>query len=140
MVGGLRGGAACVIGEHPGTFAPAAQAQDAQPIKFKPSVGEQHPRAKPLQDPALTRATGRRIASVRRARGLTQQAIADLVGTHQGTVGGWERGRNLPAPCFYPGLRRALGCTLDYLFAGDASGLSRELRRRLGEPAPRTRA
>ena len=35
--------------------------------------------------------TGTRIALARKAAGLTQQAMADMIGVHAQTLGGWER-------------------------------------------------
>lgn len=44
----------------------------------------------------LQRTVGRNLRSVRRSRGLSQEAFADLVGVHRTYMGGLERGeRNL---------------------------------------------
>lgn len=39
---------------------------------------------------------GKRIASARNAAKITQAALADTLGTAQGTVAGWETGKNEP--------------------------------------------
>lgn len=43
-----------------------------------------------------SRTLGRRIALVRQARGLTQRALADALGTRLHTVGRWECGMRAP--------------------------------------------
>jgi transcriptional regulator with XRE-family HTH domain len=44
----------------------------------------------------LQRAVGRNLRAYRQARGLSQEAFADLVGVHRTYMGGLERGeRNL---------------------------------------------
>lgn len=44
----------------------------------------------------LQRTLGRNLAAVRREKGLSQEAFADLIGFHRTYVGGLERGeRNL---------------------------------------------
>ena len=43
-----------------------------------------------------SRTLGRRIARVRRARGLTQAALADAIGVQTWTVGRWECGMRAP--------------------------------------------
>ena len=40
--------------------------------------------------------TGTRIALARKAAGLTQQDLADIVGVHAQTLGGWERSGDNP--------------------------------------------
>lgn len=40
--------------------------------------------------------TGTRIAQARKAVGLTQQALADMIGVHMQTIGGWERSGDNP--------------------------------------------
>lgn len=40
--------------------------------------------------------TGTRIALARKAAGLTQQALADMIGVHSQTLGGWERSGDSP--------------------------------------------
>ena len=57
---------------------------------------------------------GDRIKKARLAAGLTQQAAADLVGTHATRVSHWERGIS-PRPEVLPKIAAALGVSTDYL-------------------------
>ncbi|MEU7155490.1 helix-turn-helix domain-containing protein [Streptomyces chrestomyceticus] len=60
----------------------------------------------------LAEVTGRRLAELRRARGLTQQDVADRMGVTKGRVSQVERGTS-PARTSSPALpsRSAAGCT-----------------------------
>ena len=49
-----------------------------------------------VEEGDLQRAVGRNLRSLRKARGLSQEAFADLLGVHRTYLGGIERGeRNL---------------------------------------------
>ena len=62
--------------------------------------------AKPAN--AASGAARRRLAERRKALGLTQEALADLIGVERSTVVRWERGLTGPTPWMRPRLARAL--------------------------------
>jgi transcriptional regulator with XRE-family HTH domain/tetratricopeptide (TPR) repeat protein len=60
-------------------------------------------------------AARRRLAERRKALGLTQEALADLIGVERTTVVRWERGESAPLPPIRPRLARALKVSADRL-------------------------
>jgi tetratricopeptide (TPR) repeat protein/DNA-binding XRE family transcriptional regulator len=60
-------------------------------------------------------AARRRLAGRRKALGLTQEALADLMGVERSTVVRWERGETAPLPWVRPKLARALRVSADRL-------------------------
>lgn len=66
---------------------------------------------------------GRRIVSVRRAHGLTQTAFAKRLGIRQHTLSEYESGERRPGVDTALVMREQFEMTLDYLYAGDHSGL-----------------
>ena len=56
--------------------------------------------------------TGKRIATARKAAGLTQQAMADMLGVHVQTLGGWERSGDSPTSVKTTEAGAALATTL----------------------------
>lgn len=58
---------------------------------------------------------GRRIASMRGFRTMTQEQLGALVGVSKPTVSNWENDRRLPDANNLRELCRALDCTADYL-------------------------
>lgn len=60
------------------------------------------------------------IAAARRARGLTQQQLAEELGITNRAVSKWETGQGLPDIGMLPDLAAALGVTVDALLAGGA--------------------
>ena len=62
------------------------------------------------------------IAAARRARGLTQQQLAEKLGITNRAVSKWETGQGLPDIVLLPDLSAALGVTVDALLAGEAPG------------------
>lgn len=62
---------------------------------------------------------GRLIASRRRAKGMTQQQLADCIGVTNRAVSKWETGQGLPDVAVLPDLARTLDCTVDELLAGE---------------------
>jgi ribosome-binding protein aMBF1 (putative translation factor) len=92
------------------------------------------------EEPAKTADNPRRAvldafgARVRLARehivGLNSAAaLSRVMAVDEDTACSWERGRSLPKPQELVKLRTALGVTLDWLLAGDASGLHPETKR-----------
>jgi transcriptional regulator with XRE-family HTH domain len=55
------------------------------------------------------------IIDCRKAKGLTQEQLAKLLGVTQGTVSQWENGLTHPAFNMLPRLANALGVTVDEL-------------------------
>lgn len=58
---------------------------------------------------------GTTILTARRAKGLTQEALAELVGVSAAAVSKWETGASYPDITLLPPLARALGLTVDAL-------------------------
>ena len=56
------------------------------------------------------------IKRLRRARGLTQRALADALGVTFQAVSKWENGRAAPDIFVLPGMASILGCQIDDLF------------------------
>jgi len=66
--------------------------------------------------------TGARIKAARKARGLTQTALAELLETTQGTVSQWERDERTLMPDWTVRLAVALDVTADYLLGLSGDG------------------
>ncbi len=64
-------------------------------------------------------AFGDRLKNYRRAKNLTQQDLADLLGVSNKTVSRWESGGGWPDPPLLVPLARALGVTVDDLLDGE---------------------
>lgn len=56
-----------------------------------------------------------KIKALRKAKNLTQEALAALLGVERTTVTMWETGQNTPPTKYLVTLADALGCTLDEL-------------------------
>ena len=63
-----------------------------------------------------TDAMGVRIGELRRARGMTQQALADALGISGQAVSKWESGLGYPDITLLPGIAGALGVPIQVLF------------------------
>ena len=50
------------------------------------------------------------IATLRKAKGLTQERMAELLGIDQSTVSSWEVGRSSPRVSQLKAIAKALGC------------------------------
>lgn len=61
---------------------------------------------------------GTRIGRMRRAAGLTQEALAEQLGVSSQAVSKWENDLSCPDISLLPELARALGCTTDELLTG----------------------
>lgn len=64
---------------------------------------------------------GSRILRVRRALGLTQRELADLVGVRLWQIDQWERDERDAPPEQLDGLARALGCSATWLLTGSGT-------------------
>ena len=58
---------------------------------------------------------GTRIASLRKERKLTGEALAERLQVSPQAVSKWENGRCLPETAILPALAEALGCSIDSL-------------------------
>lgn len=67
-----------------------------------------------------------RIAELRKARGMSQTALARQLNITSQAVTAWETGRSMPAAATLPKLAVALGCTIDDLFVKEAKDDGRE--------------
>lgn len=61
---------------------------------------------------------GRFICSLRKDKGLTQSALAELLNISNRTVSKWETGEGLPDISLFPDLAKVLGVTTDEILAG----------------------
>jgi transcriptional regulator with XRE-family HTH domain len=59
--------------------------------------------------------TGKRIAKLRRAAGLSQQRLADACGLHRSQISNYERGAHIPGADALERLALGLKTTTDYL-------------------------
>ena len=71
---------------------------------------------------------GTTILAARRAKGLTQEALAELVGVSAAAVSKWETGASYPDITLLPPLARALGLTVDALLDFHPAPSDEELR------------
>jgi transcriptional regulator with XRE-family HTH domain len=74
----------------------------------------------------LRQQLGSRIVELRRPRGLSQQALADLLDVSRDRLGNWEGGRNAPTPEDLVVLSEFFGVSVDELLTGKKAILSRE--------------
>lgn len=61
---------------------------------------------------------GTRIRQARKELGLSQQALADLVGVNQSAISGWERGDSDPTTDSMTAAAVALGVSFEWLATG----------------------
>ena len=59
------------------------------------------------------------IKKMRERKGLTQVALAEIIGVPQSTIASWETDRALPRADKLPIIAKALGCTIDELLKAD---------------------
>ncbi|WKZ85965.1 helix-turn-helix transcriptional regulator [Ralstonia pickettii] len=78
------------------------------PIRTPPSIED-------TQDAALAARVGAAISERRRALGLTQARLAELIDLEQEAVSRWERGTRVPTLYRLQQLSDALDCTVDAL-------------------------
>lgn len=63
---------------------------------------------------------GKRIADLRRKRGLNQSELAKKLGLSTSAIGMYEQGRRDPSIPIIVALAEELGVTIDYLLTGQA--------------------
>ena len=64
-----------------------------------------------------TSKVGKRIATMRKERGFTQEGLAEALGVSPQAVSKWENGHALPETALLPPLARALETSIDALFS-----------------------
>lgn len=64
---------------------------------------------------------GARIKSLRKARNLTQEALADFIGWGRSTIASWEKGHDVPGRDALAAMATFFGVSLDF-FQSDALG------------------
>lgn len=76
---------------------------------------------------------GKFIAKLRKAKGLTQQQLGDLVGVGGKSVSKWERGINMPDVSIINEVSKILGITSDELLKGefDKKSTNEEYRKKI---------
>ena len=88
------------------------------------------------EDRLLMAAIGTRLFWVRKALGLSQQAIADRLGIHQTLWSLYERGRRMPDQFAAARLIAKLKISQAYLLDGSLDGVERTLAIRLAADHP----
>lgn len=58
-----------------------------------------------------------RLAALRRSRGISQAALAEMIGVNECTIVRWEKGRSKPNTKFIPDLCKALNVSLEELWS-----------------------
>lgn len=81
--------------------------------------------------PYSPEAVGHRLKVIRRAFGLTQAQVADIIGCTVANVSNMESGRQRPTILQAMRLGEVFGLTLDYIFLGRPTLLPLETIRRL---------
>jgi ribosome-binding protein aMBF1 (putative translation factor) len=71
----------------------------------------------------LARGYGQRLAATRRALGMSARDLQDLLNVSKARLNHWENERHLPDITAMLALKRLRGVSLDWIFAGDPSGL-----------------
>ena len=100
--------------------------QDIRPEHVARAGGEEAVRAG--KEELLAQVTGRKLAELRRARGLTQQEVADRMGVSKGRVSQIERGHLSGQEvlarfdAFDPLFREALPLSLEEIFIYEMGG------------------
>ena len=79
------------------------------------------------REPEISEATGRRLAAVRLALGLQQEALAARLGVSRSALANWENGGRLADVLAMLRLRERYNVPLDYIYAGSMYGLPFDL-------------
>lgn len=85
---------------------------------------------------ASKEAVGHRLFLVRKGLGLTQQAMADILGTTQKNYQHIEKGKTYPQVIFIQNLLEAEGIDHNYVFGGNAGRLPSLLRDAIASRLP----
>ena len=73
----------------------------------------------------MKRTIGEFLAIQRKAKGLTQQEVADMLGISNKTLSSWESGRSYPDILTLPALAEIYGVTADEILNGERSTVDR---------------
>ena len=65
---------------------------------------------------------GENIRALRKARGFTQEQLADMLGISFQAVSKWENNANTPDISLLPMIAKALGTSIDQLFSENNPG------------------
>lgn len=91
------------------------------------------------EDRSPSEELGSRLRQLRKAKGLTQEALAEQVGVSKPAISSWEKGRAQPRAARATALAKALGVPVQSFFGGDATesleAIVEESRRRIAEAA-----
>ena len=66
----------------------------------------------------MNETVGKRIASLRKAKGITQEGLAEMLGVSGQAVSKWENDQTCPDISLLPQLAKVLGVTVDELLSG----------------------
>lgn len=66
---------------------------------------------------------GKTIANLRKEKGLTQSALAELLGVSNKTVSKWESGLGYPEITQFPSLAKIFGVSVDYIMSSGEDGI-----------------
>lgn len=91
--------------------APASEARFAQTRPYPPGMPRKPERPRPKQ--------GARLAALRRAAGLTQTELAQLVGEPQQNIAFWEQSEKPPRSDVLPKLAKVLGVRIEQILEGE---------------------
>lgn len=86
----------------------------------------------------LKRAVGLRLRAVREAQILTQDELAERAGTSQSAIQKWETGKRYPDSHVLLSICAVLKCDFNWLYQGNASGLSGQLVAQMANRRPET--
>ena len=67
---------------------------------------------------------GKRIESLRKKSGMTQQVLAEKLGVTDKAISKWEKGSGYPDLTMFPKLSSIFGVTIDYLISGQKRGIA----------------
>lgn len=79
--------------------------------------------AKPHRAKSTLADVGQRLFAARQALGLSARAVCEAISVRPNTYSQWENGKALIDPLAATRLKERYGISLDYLYAGDLSGL-----------------
>jgi transcriptional regulator with XRE-family HTH domain len=79
----------------------------------------------------LARGYGQRLVATRKALGMSARDVQDMLNVSKARLNHWENERHLPDITAMLALKRLRGVSLDWIFAGDPSGLPNRILQHL---------